>query len=114
MAALGWILGIGAVLYVVICVAMFFTQRQLMYFPQKLDPARELAEAKQLIRQFQDKFSELMEDETDSDVIYQMQIQFFPLTREVRANEITDARRTEIVAAPDFEMGTAARTAEMG
>ncbi|MCA2960932.1 MAG: TIGR02147 family protein [Silvanigrellales bacterium] len=49
--------------------------------------SNKLSEAKELIRQFQDKFSELMEDEVDGDVIYQMQIQFFPLTREVRNHD---------------------------
>lgn len=49
--------------------------------------SQKLSEAKELIRQFQDKFSELMEDETNGDVIYQMQIQFFPLTREVKEND---------------------------
>jgi uncharacterized protein (TIGR02147 family) len=47
----------------------------------------KLAQAKELIRQFQDKFSQLMEDEVGGDVIYQLQMQFFPLTREVRGYE---------------------------
>jgi len=58
----------------------------------------KLAQAKELIRQFQDKFSELMEDEADCDVIYQMQIQFFPLTREVSHHEISESRERGIEA----------------
>jgi uncharacterized protein (TIGR02147 family) len=49
--------------------------------------SQKLAQAKELIRQFQEKFSEIMEDERGGDVIYQMQIQFFPLTREVKSHE---------------------------
>ena len=43
--------------------------------------SQNLSKAKQLIREFQDKFSELMEDSLEGDRVFQMQIQFFPLTK---------------------------------
>ena len=45
--------------------------------------SENLSRAKELIRQFQDKFSELIEQES-GDAVYQLQIQFFPLTKEVK------------------------------
>jgi uncharacterized protein (TIGR02147 family) len=60
--------------------------------------SEKLPQAKELIRQFQDKFSELMEDDVSCDVIYQMQIQFFPLSREVRGHEPSDSTEQSIEA----------------
>ena len=42
--------------------------------------AKRVQEAKALIREFQDKFSEIIEDNTTADQLYQLQIQFFPLS----------------------------------
>ncbi len=44
-------------------------------------PRHAISKAKELIREFQDKFSQLLEQE-ESDAVYQLQVQLFPLTLE--------------------------------
>lgn len=50
-------------------------------------PSHALPKAKELIREFQDKFSKLFEQE-QGDTVFQFQIQLFPLTRSVQHEEL--------------------------
>ncbi len=48
-----------------------------------------MPEAKQLIREFREKFSKLMEDVSGENV-YQIQVQFFPLTRKPKGSRVSN------------------------
>lgn len=46
-----------------------------------------MALAKEMIREFKNKFEKIMEEE-DGDQVYQIQVQFFPLTK--KASDLAD------------------------
>lgn len=45
-------------------------------------PTENMEKAKKLIRNFQDEFCKLVEADKNSDAVYQLNVQFFPLTKE--------------------------------